>query len=176
MAAPAPVAVLKGAPTARGRVRERLDARGAYSWRGDAAVPAFHEDRPLILFDGVCVLCSRFARFVAKRDGGCFRFVAAQSRLGQALMRHYNLDVGDFETNLLLADGRAYGKLDAATLILRRLGPGWRCAANLASMLPGSLADWMYDRVAHNRYAVFGRYDVCVRPGPEWRDRVLDGE
>ena len=162
-------------------VRARLAAKPAFSWRSDGAVPAFEDRGPIIVFDGVCVLCSHFARFVAVRDPTRrFRFVAAQSHIGQGLMRHYNLDPDAFETNLLLADGRAYGKLDAVAGIIRHLGPGWRLAANLMRILPGAPADWLYDRVALNRYALFGRHDACVRPGtdwgPDWRNRIIDGE
>lgn len=162
---------------APGRVRDRLAAGTAYGWRAVPGFPGFPRDTdPVIVFDGVCVLCSRFARFVAMRDKGRFRFVAAQSRLGQALMRYYNLEPDAFETNLLVEAGRASGKLDAVTGILTHLGPGWRFAANLMRRLPIPLADWIYDRVACNRYALFGRHDACVRPGPEWRDRIVDGE
>jgi hypothetical protein len=30
--------------------------REAYSYRADAAVPAFPDDKPIIVFDGKCVL------------------------------------------------------------------------------------------------------------------------
>ena len=40
----------------------------AYSYRADKAVPAFPDDRPLIVFDGVCALCSGFVRFVLRQD------------------------------------------------------------------------------------------------------------
>lgn len=75
------------------------------------------------MFDGVCVLCSGFARFVAARNpDGRFRFTAAQSPLGQALFRHFGLDPVNYETNLLIADGRAFAKMDAFVEIMRRLG------------------------------------------------------
>jgi hypothetical protein len=43
-------------------------ARPAYSYRHDSSVPAFPDDRPVIVFDGKCVMCSAFARFVLRRD------------------------------------------------------------------------------------------------------------
>ena len=62
----------------------------AFSYRDDPAVPAFPDDRPLIVFDGVCVLCSASARFVLRHDeAGRFRLTAAQSSVGQALYRHH---------------------------------------------------------------------------------------
>jgi predicted DCC family thiol-disulfide oxidoreductase YuxK len=162
----------------RERLAQRLATKAAFSWRDDPAVPTFPDDAPVIVFDGVCVLCSAFARFVARRDrAGRIRFVAAQSQLGQALFRHFDLDTVAFETNLLLESGRAYGKLDAVCGALRHLGPGWTLAANLMSLLPRAIGDWLYDRVALNRYALFGRTESCVMPDASWRDRVIgDGE
>ena len=37
-----------------------------YSYRADAAVPAFPDDKPIIVFDGKCVLCSRYPAHLAK--------------------------------------------------------------------------------------------------------------
>ena len=90
-------------------------------------MPAFPDDKALVVFDGVCVLCSGFARFILKRDRGlAFRLTTAQSPLGQALFRHYGLDTETFETNLVLADGRAHAKLDTVALVGERLGGVWR--------------------------------------------------
>ncbi len=155
-------------------VRTRLRAAAPFSYRHDPAVPRFPDNKPLIVFDGVCVLCTGFARFVARRDTAHqFRFTAAQSPLGQALFRHYELDPVNYETNLLIAEGRVFGKMDAFAGIMRRLGGLWRWTGLLA-FLPAPLADGLYDRIARNRYRLFGRRDQCVVPGPEWRDRVLD--
>ncbi len=38
--------------------RSGMIEREPYSWRQDSAVPAFADDRPVIVFDGHCVLCS----------------------------------------------------------------------------------------------------------------------
>jgi predicted DCC family thiol-disulfide oxidoreductase YuxK len=155
-------------------VSRRLAAAAAYSYRADPAVPAFPDDKVLVVFDGVCVLCSGFARFILKRDRAfAFRMTTAQSPLGQALYRHYRLDAQEFETNLVIAGGRAFGKLDSVAIAGERLGGPWRALA-LLRLLPRSLADWLYDRVARNRYALFGRADSCMIPPPEWRERFLE--
>lgn len=156
------------------RLNDRLAERPAYGYRDDPAVPAFPDDKAIIIFDGVCVLCSGFARFVARHDRGAkFRFVAAQSPLGAALYAHFGLDAVNYETNLLLAAGRASGKIDAFVGIMRRLGGGWRLAA-IAGCLPDSLGEPLYDLIARNRYRLFGRRDACIRPDASWRDRVLE--
>ncbi len=134
----------------------------------------FADDKALLVFDGVCVLCSGFARFILKRDANfAFRLVTAQSPLGQALFRHYGLATDDFETNLVLADGRAYAKLDTVAIAGARLGGPWRLLS-LLRLIPRPIGDWLYDRVARNRYALFGRTEACMMPPPEWRDRFIE--
>jgi hypothetical protein len=80
----------------------RVNPRSAYSYKQDPAVPAFPDDRPIIIFDGYCVLCSRFAQFVLRHDRrAVFRLLAAQSSLGQAIFRHLGLDPVSFQTYVL---------------------------------------------------------------------------
>jgi len=156
------------------RLCARLDALPRYSWREDAAVPTFPDDKPVIVFDGICVLCSGFVRFVVARDPTAqFRFVAAQSPLGAALYRHLGLDPVNYESNLLIADGKVSAKMEAFTGIMWRLGGFWR-AACVASLMPGWAADRVYETIARNRYRMFGRHDLCVRADAHWLDRVIE--
>lgn len=156
------------------RMGARLDAMPRYSWRADPSVPAFPDDKPVIVFDGVCVLCSAFVRFVVARDPACqFRFISAQSPLGAALYRHLQLDPVNYESNLLIADGKVSVKMDAFTGIMGRLSGGWR-AASVVRLLPGWAADRGYEAIARNRYRLFGQHEKCVRPDASWCDRVIE--
>ncbi len=156
------------------RISRRLAEAAPYSYRVDPAVPAFSDDKALVVFDGVCVLCSGFAKFILKRDEAfAFRMTTAQSPLGQALYRHYALDTETFETNLVLIDGRAYAKLDSVAVTGERLGGPWR-ALGILRLLPRPVADWLYDRIARNRYALFGRTESCMIPSAEWRERFIE--
>lgn len=153
--------------------RFALEGCEPYSFRADPTVPIFPDERPLIVFDGVCVLCSGFAQFVISRDTNKdFLLTHAQSDLGQALFQHYGLDTYSFETNLLIDDGLAYGRLEAMGLILRRLGWPWRAAMGLL-WLPRPIGRWVYQRIARNRYAMFGRRKECWVPDGELRTRLI---
>ncbi len=146
----------------------------AYSYRHDGAVPDFDDSAPLIVFDGVCGLCSGFARFVIARDRArVFRFTHAQSALGTALFRHYGLDETDFETSLLIEDGWAFGRLEAFAGVLQHFRAHWRGLAMALMLLPRPLRDWLYARVARNRYALFGRYESCRVPSGLGEGRFL---
>lgn len=147
--------------------------RSAYSYRSDPDVPKFPDDRAIIIFDGRCVLCSRFARFIVKADRRRrFRLLAAQSALGAALYRHFGLDPADYETNILLEDGVARFKSDGSIAILEQLGYPWRIAA-LGRLLPARVRDGLYDLVAANRLRWFGTRDACFLPDPRDADRFL---
>ena len=147
---------------------------GDYSYRADPAVPAFADDRAVIVFDGVCVMCSGFAQFVARRDTDRkFRFIAAQSPLGVALYRHFGLDPVNYETNLLIANGRLSVKMAAVLGIVTALGGCWRLVG-VFGWLPAGLSDRIYEAIARNRYRLFGRRDRCIRPDASWSDRVIE--
>ncbi|MFD2053955.1 thiol-disulfide oxidoreductase DCC family protein [Mesorhizobium calcicola] len=128
---------------------------------------------PLIVFDGVCVLCSGFVRMVVRLDRqNRFRFATAQSPFGEALFRQHGLRTDSYETNLVLVDGAAFTQLDSFVAVMAELGWPWRMAKILL-LLPRPLRDWLYDRIARNRYALFGRKDSCDIPPPGLRERFL---
>ena len=127
----------------------------------------------LVVFDGVCVLCSAFTRWIIRFDRKQeFRFATAQSALGQALYRAHGLRFDGFETNLVIIDGISYTRLDSLVATAQALGGVWR-AAGLLRLLPASLRDWLYERIARNRYALFGKRDSCDIPSGELRDRLI---
>jgi predicted DCC family thiol-disulfide oxidoreductase YuxK len=157
----------------RGSVSKRVAEAAPYSYRSDPDVPSFPDDRPLLVFDGVCVLCCWTAKFVIERDRNRrFRFATAQSPLGQALFRHYGLDTQNFETNLVIADGRAHSKLDSVIVSGRLIGGFWR-VLGLLRLIPRALGDWIYDTITRHRYRLFGRTEHCMMPPPECRDRFI---
>ena len=129
---------------------------------------------PLILFDGVCVMCSGFVAFVIRRDPRArFRFVAAQTPLGQSLLSRLGLSTTDFESSILIEDGRARFKSGAFFAILRHLPWPWPWLSILR-VLPLALTDRLYNAIADNRYRLFGKRDSCLVPTPDIRRRFVE--
>jgi predicted DCC family thiol-disulfide oxidoreductase YuxK len=150
----------------------RLQAQ-PYSYRADPAVPAFADERPVIVFDGHCALCSGWARFVLRNDRkGRYRLLPAQTPLGTAIYRHYGLDPVDYETNLLLQDGRLYVKSEGTIRMFEGLGLPWSLVAVLRA-LPLPWRDALYGVMARNRIKWFGRREVCFLGEAGWQDRFL---
>lgn len=150
-----------------------MSAFEPYSYRADPAVPDFLDDKPLIVLDGHCVMCSRSAAFVLAHDpAGNFRMTAAQTALGDALFRHYGMKSTDYQTVLLIEAGRVRLRSDAALRILEVLGI-WRPVLRLARIVPKPLADAVYRLIARNRVGIWGARDTYYAPPPEMRDRFL---
>ncbi|CCM74729.1 thiol-disulfide oxidoreductase DCC family protein [Rhizobium mesoamericanum] len=146
---------------------------GPYSYRADPGVAYFADDKPLIVFDGECVFCSAWIQFVLRHDTAKrYRFLAAQSPLGEALYRHYGLDGRDYETNLLIEDGRAYFKSGGTIRMAAGLGFPWSLVKVLR-LLPQGFADSVYEVIARNRLRIAGRRATCFVPTPEQRERFL---
>ena len=130
-------------------------------------------DDDVILYDGVCVFCSRWIRFVAARDTNRrFRFTAIQSGYGTQLAHAFGINPEDPDTNAVVHGGVAYLKSDGALTVLSNL-PGWEWARVLLTV-PKPLRDAVYNLVARNRYRIFGRYQTCFVPGAELKARVME--
>jgi predicted DCC family thiol-disulfide oxidoreductase YuxK len=130
-------------------------------------------DDDVILYDGVCVFCSRWVRFVATRDvERRFRFTAIQSGYGTRLAQAFGIDPEDPDTNAVVHGGVAYFKSDAALTVLSNL-PGWTWVRGLRAV-PKPLRDAVYSLLARNRYWIFGKYEACFVPDAELRGRVLE--
>ena len=130
-------------------------------------------DDDVILYDGVCIFCSRWVRFVIARDTARrFRFTPIQSDYGTRLARTFGIDPDDPDTNAVVHGGIAWTKSDAALTVLSHL-PGWRWTRALFAV-PQPLRDAVYSLVARNRYRIFGKYETCFVPDADMRARVLE--
>ncbi len=134
--------------------------------------PAPDAPEGLILFDGVCLLCSAWVRYVIEHDPGMrFRFLTIQSDRGQGFARDWGVSPEKPETNAVVLDGRIWFKSDAALAVLSQLpGTGW---VRILKIVPRRLRDPAYDLIAQNRYRLFGRSAVCMVPSPADRARFV---
>lgn len=144
-----------------------------FSFRRDPQVPRFADEAPLAVMDAECALCSWGARMIHRLDqGGSVRICPIQSPLGAALLRHYGLEPGDPSSWLFIDEGVAHRDFEAVVHAARRFG-GWGRLAVVLLVLPRPLRDWLYRRLARNRYAIFGRADMCALPDPAFQKRLL---
>lgn len=139
------------------------------------AKPPYIESREqVVLFDCVCKLCNGWAKFLIRHDHQRrFRLASVQSPQGQALLHWCGLPTDHYETLVLIREGRAHVRTDAILRILGGLPMPWRLGI-VGRVIPRSIRDWLYDRIARNRYRLFGRYDTCLILTPDHRSRFLD--
>jgi predicted DCC family thiol-disulfide oxidoreductase YuxK len=136
------------------------------------------ENDLIILFDGLCGLCSRLNRFILNRDvEGRFRFASLQSGFAKELLKRHERSQEELDTVYVV---RGYAteqeellmKSKAVFQILGEL-PGYKPWVSMARILPKKLTDFGYDLVAKNRYRFFERYEACPVPRPGERERFI---
>jgi predicted DCC family thiol-disulfide oxidoreductase YuxK len=128
----------------------------------------------VMVFDGVCNLCSGYVRFVTAVDRqGLIRFAAMQSPLGRSLCEANGVDPFDPATFLFFDQGRALEGTDAIAAMLARLPRPWRWLRFLV-VIPRPLRDGVYRWTARNRYRLLGKRHTCMIPRPAIRARFLE--
>ena len=126
----------------------------------------------LVLYDGLCVLCSHWFRFVAERDTQRrFLFTAIQSEYGRALAEKLGIDPDNPDTNAVLLDGEVFLRSDSALAVLAAL-PGWGWV-RVFRLVPKPIRDPLYTLIARNRYRLFGRHESCDLGDAKFADRVI---
>jgi len=130
-------------------------------------------DKPVILFDGVCNLCSGSVQFILKRDNEKrFLFASLQSKYGQDLLKQFNLPANTFNSFILFEDGKIFTRSKAALKMFGQL-KGWKWV-QLFWVVPKFLRDAVYNLIAKNRYKWFGKKNECWLPTPDLKARFLD--
>lgn len=132
-------------------------------------------DHPVVLFDGVCNLCSGSVQFILARDPKAhFRFASLQSDRAKELLsaRGVTLPEGDPDSILLVDGERVYERSTAALRIARGMTFPWMLAW-IFVIVPRPIRDLVYKWIAKNRYRWFGKSDTCWIPTPELRARFL---
>src|SRR5688572_26227157 len=115
------------------------------------------EDAHLVLYDGVCGLCSSLLQFLITHDRrGVFAFASLQSATGRAVVEGLGGDPTELTSFYVLANyrtrySRIFARRKAALFVASQLGWPWK-AAVIARVLPGAVLDRAYNVIASNRY------------------------
>ncbi|MBX7144928.1 MAG: thiol-disulfide oxidoreductase DCC family protein [Oligoflexia bacterium] len=129
---------------------------------------------PVIFFDGVCPFCTGSARLLIRVDRrAIFKLAALQSEKGKSVLAAHGLDSQDYDSIVLIENGKLYQRSSAILRILFLLGWPWR-AATIISIVPAFLLDIFYNCFARNRFRLFGRADTCYVPSLKERERFLE--
>jgi predicted DCC family thiol-disulfide oxidoreductase YuxK len=141
-----------------------LSSELEFDWETVAKQVFDGDERPVILFDGVCLLCNGGVNFALDHDSvGKFRYASLQSKAGQSLLIRAGKKPTDTSSIVLITPTEAYFKSDAVLRIAAKLdgNPLLPLAGSLGPLLvPRFLRNVVYDFVASNRYR-FGEAEQC---------------
>jgi len=130
-------------------------------------------NKKIILFDGVCNLCSAFLNFVYNRDiKKIYMFAWIQSEKGKEILAWLSLPIEEYETILYIENGKPFYKSTAFLKIVKSLRFPWPVLW-LWVVIPKFIRNWFYDLIASNRYRLFGKKDKCVVPTGDLKERFL---
>jgi predicted DCC family thiol-disulfide oxidoreductase YuxK len=130
-------------------------------------------EAPVILFDGICNLCSGIVKFIIRRDPhGKFRFAALQSDRAQAIIKRYGIHHQPMRTFIFIHGDKWFVKSTAALHVFKVLGGLWKMLY-IFIVVPRPIRDFLYDIVAKTRYTLFGTRDSCMIPDSDERNRFL---
>ncbi|MGE4133120.1 MAG: thiol-disulfide oxidoreductase DCC family protein [Bdellovibrionales bacterium] len=127
---------------------------------------------PRLFFDGHCNLCNGFVDFLIRHDRSKkILFGSLQGKAAAASLPPHFREL--LPSVVLVENGEIYSRSSAALKALALLGGIYKLGL-IFFLVPRPIRDWVYDLIAKNRYAWFGRRDTCRLPSPEERERFLD--
>jgi len=118
----------------------------------------------LVLYDGVCGLCSRAVAWLIAHDRErCLSFAPLQGETAARLRAiHPGIPAG-LEAVVYVERGAVHLRSSAFLHVSRHLDRPWRWAHGLR-WLPALPLDLLYGLVARVRYRIWGRFDACRVP------------
>ena len=140
------------------------------------------EDHPVLLYDGVCVVCNRTVQFLLRYErDAALRFVPLESPLGCELLARYGIQAGKepskegviLISNALTPTARLSRRTDAFAAVLLLLRNPWPIIGRVIRLTPRFLRESAYTLFARHRYRLFGRHVICPIPTLEQRARIL---
>ena len=127
----------------------------------------------IVFFDGECVLCNRAAYLLLKMDRkGKLKYTSLQSEFAKKILNREPGRVFEEDTILFLSKGRFFSKSEALLHITASLGFPYSFLAGFR-LIPRSWRDKLYDYIARNRQAWFGKTHTCIIAGPGYKKRFL---
>jgi len=132
------------------------------------------KNKKIILFDGVCNLCSSSINYLIDRDKhDLFRFVSLQSDLGKSLQDYLGIENQNLDTIILYIPNEGYYIKSTAALKVMKVFPGAWKFMQIFTIVPTVIRDVVYNYIAKNRYKWYGKEESCRIPTPELKSKFL---
>ncbi len=130
-------------------------------------------EKPILLFDGYCNLCSSSVIFIIKREKrDIFRFASLQSNFAEYLLRKFNSVETTPDSIVLVEAGEVYYKSKAALKVASKLKFPWPLLY-IFIVIPPFIRNRLYDFIAKRRYRWFGKKQQCFVPQEDIQHKFL---
>ena len=131
-------------------------------------------NNPVVLFDGVCNLCSATVRFLIRHDPKKkLHFASLQSSFGKKILQQFGLESTRLNSFIFLENERIYTSSAGALRLTRYLNHLWPLLTILY-IIPPFIRNGVYRWISRNRYKWFGKKEVCWTPAPELKDLFIE--
>jgi predicted DCC family thiol-disulfide oxidoreductase YuxK len=132
------------------------------------------QNRPIVFFDDVCVLCSASVQWILKNEKNkTLNFAALQTDFTHSFLAAKNIDKSQLPDSILFWDGHKLYSKSSAVLRLASYLKFPHSLLSLFKIIPPFISNIFYDWIAKNRYHWFGKKDACFVPLQEDRSRFL---
>ena len=131
-------------------------------------------EKKIVLFDGICNLCSSSVQFIIKRDKkNQFLFASLQSSSASELLKKYSYAESNLNSFILIDNNKIFTHSSAVLRVLKSLSSMWS-VCYIFIIVPKFIRDGVYNFIAKHRYKWFGKKDECWIPTPELQSKFLD--
>ena len=137
-------------------------------------IPQIIQQHDIILFDAICVICNGWAKFLIQNDHQKkFKLASVQSPLGEAILKHYGMSTEHYTTMVVILNGQRYLESTALLKVMQHLGRPFSLM-RAGYCMPRLWRDYLYRRVALNRYQLFGITNQCLIPSADNQQHFLE--
>ena len=125
----------------------------------------------IIIYDGVCVLCNFFIRWILKKDQN-FNFKVTSLQSNFTKTNYIEVTKVD-SVAVILKDGGVLQKSKAVGYILKKI-KRLLLIRLLLMVFPSFLSNFIYDLIAKSRYLLFGKYSSCPVLVGDLKSRIIE--
>lgn len=125
----------------------------------------------IIIYDGVCVLCNFFIRWILKKDQN-YNFKVTNLQSNFTKTNYIEVTKVD-SVAVILKDGGILQKSKAVAYILKKI-KRLLLIRLLLIFFPSFLSNFIYDLIAKSRYLLFGKYSSCPVLVGDLKSRIIE--
>ena len=136
------------------------------------------KDEYVLLYDGYCPTCNWSVNYILEKDVNdkSMKFASLQSNFAELILKS-DTRLRNVDSVIVFGkkSGRLWIKSDAFFEVMKYLG-GYYKLFLIFKIVPKFIRNFFYDLFAKNRYRFTGKYDVCMLPDKQTRERTIEFE